>query len=46
MYQKMGYVAEAIREYERALPLFVKHHGADHAVAAFIREALTELRQA
>jgi len=46
MYQKMGYVAEAIREYERALPLFVKHHGADHAVAAFIREALAELRAA
>ena len=46
MYQKMGYVAEAIREYERALPLFVKHHGADHPVAAFIREALAELRQA
>jgi tetratricopeptide (TPR) repeat protein len=46
MYQKMGYVAEAIREYERALPLFVKHHGADHPVAAFIREALAELRAA
>ena len=46
MYQKMGYVAEAIQEYERALPLFEKHHGADHPVAAFIREALTELRQA
>ena len=36
----------AIQEYERALPLFVKHHGADHPVAAFIREALAELRQA
>jgi tetratricopeptide (TPR) repeat protein len=44
MYQKMGYVAEAIREYERALPLFVRHHGADHPVTAFIREALAELR--
>jgi len=28
------------------LPLFEKHHGADHAVATFIREALTELRAA
>jgi hypothetical protein len=46
MYQKMGYVTEAIQEYERALPLFEKHHGADHAVATFIREALTELRAA
>ena len=44
MYQKMGYVAEAIREYERALPLFEKHHGPDHPVATFIREALAELR--
>jgi tetratricopeptide (TPR) repeat protein len=45
MYQKMGYTAEAIREYARALALFGKHHGPDHAVAQFIRDALTELRQ-
>ena len=44
MYQKMGYTAEAIREYERALPLFVKEFGSDHAVADFIRKALAELR--
>jgi len=44
MYQKMGYVAEAIREYEKALPLFEQHFGADHSVAAFIRTALAELR--
>jgi tetratricopeptide (TPR) repeat protein len=45
MYQKMGYIAESIREYERALALFGQHHRADHPVAGFIREALAELRQ-
>lgn len=43
MYQKMGYVAEAIAEYRRALPLFIGHYSADHPVATFIREALVEL---
>ena len=44
MYQKMGYVTEAIREYEKALPLFETHYEANHSVAAFIRTALAELK--
>ncbi len=44
MYQKMGYTTEAIREYEKALPLFVKEFGEAHTVAAFIRDALKELK--
>lgn len=43
MYQKMGYAAEAIREYRKALPLFETHFSADHPVAVFIRDALAEL---
>jgi tetratricopeptide (TPR) repeat protein len=43
MYQKMGYVDEAVAEYRKALPLFETHFSADHPVAAFIREALAEL---
>ena len=43
MYQKMGYGAEAIREYRRALPLFEQHFSKDHPVAEFIRGALAEL---
>jgi len=43
MYQKMGYSAEAIREYRKALPLFEQHLSADHPVAEFIRGALAEL---
>lgn len=43
MYQKMGYVAEAIREYRKALPLFEAHFSKDHPVAEFIRNALAEL---
>lgn len=43
MYQKMGYAAEAIREYRKALPLFEQHLSADHPVAEFIRSALSEL---
>jgi tetratricopeptide (TPR) repeat protein len=43
MYQKMGYSAEAIREYRKALPLFEEHFSKDHPVAEFIRGALAEL---
>ena len=43
MYQKMGYVDEAIREYRKALPLFEQHFSKDHPVAEFIRGALAEL---
>lgn len=43
MYQKMGYAAEAIREYRKALPLFEQHLSTDHPVAEFIRGALAEL---
>lgn len=43
MYQKMGYAAEAIREYRKALPLFEQHLSPDHPVAEFIRGALAEL---
>jgi tetratricopeptide (TPR) repeat protein len=43
MYQKMGYSAEAIREYQKALPLFEQHFSVDHPVAEFIRGALAEL---
>ena len=43
MYQKMGYAAEAIQEYRKALPLFEQHFSADHPVAEFIRGALAEL---
>ena len=43
MYQKMGYAAEAIQEYRKALPLFEQHLSADHPVAEFIRGALAEL---
>jgi tetratricopeptide (TPR) repeat protein len=43
MYQKMGYAAEAIQEYRRALPLFEQHLSTDHPVAEFIRGALAEL---
>ena len=43
MYQKMGYAADAEREYRRALALFEQHHSAEHPVAAFIRGALAEL---
>lgn len=43
MYQKMGYVTEAIREYRKALPLFEQHFSKDHPVAEFIRGALAEL---
>jgi tetratricopeptide (TPR) repeat protein len=43
MYQKMGYVSEAIREYRKALPLFEQHFSTDHPVAEFIRGALSEL---
>ena len=43
MYQKMGYSAEAIREYRKALPLFEQHFSTDHPVAEFIRGALSEL---
>ena len=43
MYQKMGYAAEAIREYRKALPLFEQHFSKDHPVAEFIRGALAEL---
>ncbi len=44
MYQKMGYTAEAICEYEKALAIFEKHFEPDHKVAVFIREALKELK--
>ena len=44
MYQKMGYVTEAIREYEKALPLFETHYDPKHSVAEFIRTALAELK--
>ena len=43
MYQKMGYAAEAIQEYRKALPLFEQHLSTDHPVAEFIRGALAEL---
>ena len=43
MYQKMGYAAEAIQEYRKALPLFEQHLSTDHPVAEFIRGALSEL---
>jgi tetratricopeptide (TPR) repeat protein len=43
MYQKMGYVDEAIREYRKALPLFEQHFSKDHPIAEFIRGALAEL---
>jgi tetratricopeptide (TPR) repeat protein len=43
MYQKMGYVREAIAEYRKALPLFEQHHSKDHPMVGFIRQALTEL---
>jgi len=43
MYQKMGYAAEAVREYRKALPLFEQHLSTDHPVAEFIRGALAEL---
>ena len=44
MYQKMGYTAEAICEYEKALAIFEKHFEPDHKVAEFIRNALKELK--
>ena len=43
MYQKMGYAAEAIQEYRKALPLFEQHLSTDHPAAEFIRGALAEL---
>ncbi len=43
MYQKMGYAAEAIQEYRKALSLFEQHLSTDHPVAEFIRGALSEL---
>jgi tetratricopeptide (TPR) repeat protein len=43
MFQKMGYAAEAVREYRKALPLFEQHLSPDHPVAEFIRGALAEL---
>jgi len=39
----MGYAAEAIQEYRKALPLFEQHLATDHPVAEFIRGALAEL---
>jgi tetratricopeptide (TPR) repeat protein len=46
MYQKMGYAAEAIREYEIALQLFETASGPEHPMVEFIRQALAELRSA
>lgn len=46
MYQKMGYAAEAIREYEAALQLFETESKPGHPMVEFIRQALAELRSA
>ena len=43
MYQKMGYVQEAVAAYRKALPLFERHHSKDHPMVDFIRQALAEL---
>ncbi len=46
MYQKMGYVREAVSEYRKALVLFEKHHSKDHPMVGFIQQSLAELEAA